>query len=80
MTWGERSIVKEYMEPGSYRFALETDPPEVKGRLEIFARDGREAGMFHFDSSAGTAELPWRAKYLFFTYLPKGTVITVSSV
>jgi 4-amino-4-deoxy-L-arabinose transferase-like glycosyltransferase len=73
---GAYLLFKEYMQPGSYRFELDTDPPAAKGRIEIVTREGQEAGLFFFDSSAGLAELPWRAKYFFFTYLPKDTVIT----
>ena len=38
-------------------------------------RDGRDAGDFEIERSAGTAELPWQAKYFFYIYLPKDTVI-----
>ena len=73
---GAYLLFKEYMEPGSYRYELDTDPPAAKGRIEIVTREGQEAGLFFFDASSGTAELPWRAKYFFFTFLPKDTVVT----
>ena len=73
---GAYLLFKEYMEPGRYRFELDTDPPAAKGRIEIVTREGEQAGLFFFDASTGEAELPWRAKYFFFTYLPKDTVIT----
>ena len=69
-------LLKEYMEPGSYRFELDTEPSAVPGRIEIVTREGQEAGTFFFDASTGNADLPWRAKYFFFTYLPNDTVIT----
>ena len=49
---GAYLLLKEYMEPGSYRFELETDPQAVEGRIEIVTREGQEAGKFFFDASA----------------------------
>ncbi len=68
-------LLKGYLAPGPFEIILETEPPTVVGRVHIVTRDGRDAGDFEIDQSTGTAELPWQAKYFFYTYLPQGTEI-----
>lgn len=69
-------LLKQYMAPGDYEIHLTTEPPSVDGRVRIVTRDGREAGDFPVADSRGTADLAWQAKYFFYIYLPKDTVIS----
>jgi hypothetical protein len=68
-------LLKGYLAPGRYQMTLESVPPDVQGRVHVVTRDGRDAGTFEVEQGRGVAELPWRAKYFFYIYLPQDTVI-----
>jgi 4-amino-4-deoxy-L-arabinose transferase-like glycosyltransferase len=73
-------LLKQYFEAGSYLISVEVEPSDVEGRVRIVARDGREAGEFEIVDGTGAAELPWRAKYFLYVYLPEGTEISAVGI
>jgi len=68
-------LLKEYMQPGEYRFTVATEPAGVEGRIQVVTRDSRQAGEFPVAESRASGNLPWSAKYFFYVYLPTGTEI-----
>jgi len=73
-------LLKQYFDSGSYEVSLDTEPSRVDGRVKMVTRDGQMAGDFEILQGAGQVNLPWRAKYFLYLYLPKGTEITAVRV
>ncbi len=68
-------LLKSYMAAGVYDLRLETEPAAVSGRLRVVTRDNRSLPETAVIDGAGKVELPWAAKYFFYTYLPEGCEI-----
>ena len=68
-------LLKQYFDAGSYQISVDVEPSDVEGRVRIVTRDGREAGQVELVGRAGSVNLPWRAKYFLYVYLPEGTEI-----
>ena len=68
-------LLKLYFDAGSYQISVDVEPSDVEGRVRIVTRDGREVGQLELFGRAGSVNLPWRAKYFLYVYLPQGTEI-----
>ena len=64
-------LLKEYFAPGRYEIRAEIQPPATEGRLELVTRDGRRVGELGLGGESALADLPWKAKYFIYVFLPK---------
>jgi hypothetical protein len=73
-------LLKQYFDAGSFRISLDTEPAEIGGRGRVVTRDGREVGEFDIRRGVGVLNLPWKAKYFLYVFLPEGTEISAVEV
>jgi hypothetical protein len=73
-------LLKQYFDAGSFRISLDTEPAEIGGRVRVVTRDGREVGEFDIRRGVGVLNLPWKAKYFLYVFLPEGTEISAVEV
>lgn len=73
---GQWALAKAYLEPGTYRVAVQADVSEDAGGVRVVTRDGEkvDAGIFLAEPS-DRVSLPRRDKYFFYVHLPEGSVL-----